>query len=44
MSVLRINQNPIALNANRNLKVTGMAICPFPGTPVFRPAHQPRGG
>lgn len=26
MSVLRINQNPIALNANRNLKVTGMAI------------------
>ena len=26
MSVLRIYQNPIALNANRNLKVTGMAI------------------
>jgi len=26
MSVLRINQNPIAVNANRNLKVTGMAI------------------
>jgi flagellin len=26
MSVLRINQNPIALNANRNLKITGMAI------------------
>lgn len=26
MSVLRINQNPIAVNANRNLRVTGMAI------------------
>ncbi|MCH7472843.1 hypothetical protein IIA79_07830, partial [bacterium] len=26
MSVLRINQNPIAINANRNLKITGMAI------------------
>jgi flagellin len=26
MGVLRINQNPIAINANRNLKVTGMAI------------------
>jgi len=26
MSVLRIYQNPIALNANRNLKITGMAI------------------
>jgi len=26
MSVLRINQNPIALNANRNLRVTGAAI------------------
>ena len=26
MSILRINQNPVAINANRNLKVTGMAI------------------
>ncbi|MCH7472281.1 hypothetical protein IIA79_04950, partial [bacterium] len=26
MSVLRINQNPIAINASRNLKITGMAI------------------
>ena len=26
MSILRINQNPVAVNANRNLKVTGMAI------------------
>lgn len=26
MGVLRINQNPIAINANRNLKITGMAI------------------
>jgi len=26
MSLLRIYQNPIAVNANRNLKVTGMAI------------------
>ncbi len=26
MSVLRINQNPIAINANRNLRVTGTAI------------------
>ncbi|MCC7478475.1 hypothetical protein IT575_08425 [bacterium] len=26
MSVLRINQNPVALNAQRNLKVTGMSV------------------
>src|SRR5689334_16872076 len=26
MSVLRVYQNPIALNASRNLKITGMAI------------------
>ena len=26
MSLLRIYQNPVAINANRNLKVTGMAI------------------
>src|SRR5262245_52725940 len=25
MSVLRVYQNPIAMNANRNLKITGMA-------------------
>src|SRR5210317_967280 len=26
MSVLRINQNPVAINSLRNLKITGMAI------------------